>query len=179
MSTEGVTTDQSRSTSELICLLYEKLKTIASIKLRSERIEHTLQATALVNETYLRLNKQKQNKKEWESVEAFVGAAADVMRRILINHARDRKAIKRGRDWCRVSLELIDPNAENSAERLLELNEAFEELEANDKETAEVARLRLFGGLTIAEIVSLTGMPSRTVDRRWAFARTWLKTSLD
>ena len=168
-----------KTTSELICLLYEKLKTIAAIKLNSERVEHTLQATALVNETYLKLNKRKSQKKEWDNIESFVGAAADAMRKILINHARDKKALKRGRDWCRVSLEAVGAGDQPSPEKLLQLNDAFEELEANDPESAEVARLRIFGGMSLAEIVSLTGIKARTVDRRWAFARSWLSTSLN
>lgn len=170
--------ESSRSTSELICLLYEQLKAIAAIKLKSERIEHTLQATALVNEAYLKLNQQKNRQPRWASVESFVAAAVDAMRKILINHARDKKALKRGRDWCRVSLEAVGGDEQPTPERILQLNEAFEDLEERDPKTAEIARLRIFGGLTLREIVALTGIKSRTVDRRWSFARSWLQTSL-
>lgn len=167
-----------RSTSELICELYDKLKAIAESMFLKERLEHTLQATALINETYLRMKSGVQYQQKWETTEAFVSAAANTMRQILINHARDKKTIKRGRNWSRQPLDVLSVPTKEIHQQLIELNELFEELENSFPRACVVAGLRVFAGLSIAEIASVMGLNSRTIDRDWQFARSWLVTKL-
>lgn len=160
---------------ELLPLVYDELKKLAAARMADERSDHTLQATALVHEAYLRLVDVEKSR-HWNSRGHFFGAAAEAMRRILLNHARDRAAEKRGGDWHRVTLESIAvPGAVDPGE-LIAFDELFDQLIQHDPQAGEIAKLRIFAGLTVPEIAAVMNIGSRTVDRQWAFARAWLRT---
>jgi RNA polymerase sigma factor (TIGR02999 family) len=162
---------------QLLPLVYEELRKLAAAKLAHEKPGITLQATDLVHEAYLRLvgSPVEQN---WNSRGHFFGAAAEAMRRILVNHARDRGTAKRGVDFNRVTLDAIAvPGAIDPAE-MVAFNELFEQLLQHDPQAGEIAKLRIFAGLTVPEIAAVRNMGRRSVDRQWAFARAWLRTHL-
>ena len=162
---------------QLLPLVYEELKKLAAAKMAAERSDHTLQATALVNEAYVRLV-DVERAPHWNGRGHFFGAAAEAMRRILVNHARDKATAKRGGNWNRVSLEAIAISDGIRPDEMISLNDAFEQLADQDAEAAEIARLRIFAGMTIPEISEVTGTARRTVDRLWSFSRAWLRTQL-
>lgn len=160
---------------QLLPLVYDELRKLAAARLANEKPGQTLQATALVHEAYLRLlgGSAVQN---WNSRGHFFGAAAEAMRRILINRARDKATAKRGANWSRVTLETIAiPGGLDPAE-LLAFNDLFEQLAESDPQAGEIAKLRIFAGLTVPEIAEALNLGPRTVDRQWAFARAWLRT---
>ncbi|MDB4640204.1 ECF-type sigma factor [Pirellulaceae bacterium] len=169
--------DSPQKATELLPLLYSELKRLAASKLSKERGDHSLQATALVHEAYLRIT-NSDHETVWANPGHFFGAAAEAMRRILINHARDRGTCKRGKGWQRISLKAVDISVSDSPEKFLLLNEAFENLADKDPKSADVARLRIFAGMTIQEASEITGIPLRTVDRLWAFSRVWLRNHI-
>ena len=158
---------------KLLPLVYDELRKLAAAKLAHEKPGQTLQATALVHEAYMRMVGTSDGP-NWNSRGHFFGAAAEAMRRILLNHARDKATIKRGVDWQRVSLDaIVIPGAVDPA-KLVAFNEIFDRLVELDPQAGEVAKLRIFAGLTIPEIASVLNAAPRTVDRQWAFARAWL-----
>src|SRR5262249_40689142 len=136
----------------------------------------TLQATALVHEAYLRLLIGEAN--HWDSRRHFFAAAAEAMRRILIDRARDKRRFKRGGGWKRLHLDEIDPAVAQSPDDLLALAEAVSKLAQEDPGCAELVKLRLFTGLTLGEAADTLGIARRTADRYWAFARSWLYDAL-
>ncbi len=137
----------------------------------------TLTATALVHEAWLRVSKH--GEPQWESRRHFFGAAAQAMRRILLNRARDKKRIKRGGEELeRVRLEEVDVIAPAPDDELLAVDEALARLAAEDPALAEIVSLRYFAGLKWAEIAELTGQPERELNRQWAFARAWLRAEI-
>lgn len=156
----------------LLPLVYEQLRRMARAQLGGERRGHTLQATALVHEAFLRL--AKAGPWSWKSKRHFYGAAADAMRRILIDHARARGAVKRGGGYQRVAVSLADLVANAPPEEFLALDEALSQLTAVDARAGAVARLRLYAGLGVAETAEALQMPLRTAERDWAYARVWL-----
>jgi len=159
----------------LLPLVYEELRKLAAAKLAHEKPGQTLQATALVHEAYLRLLGSPAGH-TWNSRGHFFGAAAEAMRRILLNHARDKATEKRGADWGRVTLEAIAiPGGIDPAE-LIAFNDLFDQLAKSDPQAGEIAKLRIFAGLTVPEIAEVLNLGPRTVDRQWAFARAWLRT---
>ena len=162
---------------QLLPLVYDELKNLARARMAAERADHTLQPTALVHEAYLRLV-GSDNARGWNGRAHFFGAAAEAMRRILLNHAREKGAAKRGGDWSRVTLDAISSLGRVNPGQLLEFNETFEELAANDPQAAEIVKLRIFAGLSVPEVADVLDLGRRTVDRRWAFARAWLRTQL-
>jgi len=162
---------------QLLPLVYEELKTLAAAKMAAERPDHTLQATALVHEAYLRLVGSGADQ-SWNSRGHFFGAAAEAMRRILLNHARGNATAKRGADWCRVTLDAITVPGGIDPGELMALNETFEQLAQQDPQAGEIAKLRIFAGLTVSEVSRVLDIGQRTVDRQWAFARAWLRTHL-
>jgi RNA polymerase sigma factor (TIGR02999 family) len=163
---------------KLLPLVYDELRKLAAAKLSHEKPGQTLQATALVHEAYLRMVGTS-TEQHWNNRGHFFGAAAEAMRRILINHARDKATLKRGGDWQRMSLDtIVIPGAVDPA-KLVAFNDIFDQLVELDPQAGEVAKLRIFAGLTVAEIAEVLNVGARTVDRLWAFARAWLRTQID
>ncbi len=160
----------------LLVLVYHELRRLATACMRRERIDHTLQPTALVHEAWLRLIDQR----EWrvESRAHFFGIAAQVMRRILIDYARASNAEKRGGAYQVVSLENALAIAAEHPAQLLDIHCALERLEKLDPRRAKLAEMRFFAGLSIDEIAELTGVTPRTVGRQWRAARAWLGREL-
>jgi RNA polymerase sigma factor (TIGR02999 family) len=162
---------------QLLPLVYDELRQLASQKLAQEKPGQTLQATALVHEAYLRLVDVDQVQ-SWDGRGHFFAAAAEAMRRILINRARDRGRRKRGGGWRRLRLELIDLSLAEPPDELLDLNDALDRLAQVDPACAELVKLRFFAGLTLDEAAETLGVVRRTADRYWAFARSWLYAAL-
>ncbi len=162
--------------SQLLPLVYDELKQLAQRRMNSERVAHTLQATALVHEAYMRLVGDKEM--AWSNRRHFFGAAAEAMRRVLVDHARKVKADKRGGDRVRVSLSVGQLVGHDDPDRVLALDEALESLASEDSRAAEVARLRYFAGLSVAETALAIDVSERTVMREWTFARARLSQLL-
>jgi RNA polymerase sigma factor (TIGR02999 family) len=162
---------------QLLPLVYEELRKLAAAKLANEKPGQTLQATALVHEAYLRLV-GKDAGQDWNSRGHFFGAAAEAMRRILLNQARDKATAKRGGDWARITLDAITAPGGIDPAELIAFNDVFDQLAERDPRAAEIAKLRIFAGLTVPEIAHVLGVGCRTVDRQWAFARAWLRTQV-
>lgn len=166
------------ATDALIPLVYDELRQLAEAHLRGERAEHTLQATALAHEAYIRLVGEKEI--TWENRAHFFGAAAQAIRRILVDHARARAAIKRGGGARRLSLDATPTlvgDAASGAEPdgdMLALNDALDRLAELDPRKARVVVLRYFGGLRVEDAAQLLGVSVRTALRDWEFARAWL-----
>jgi RNA polymerase sigma-70 factor, ECF subfamily len=157
---------------ELLPLVYAELHRLAAGYMRRERPDHTLQPTALINQAYLRIAQQQHV--EWQNHAHFIGFAANVMRRVLVDHARERHADFRGGKQVRVDLdEGLAISVERSAE-ILVLEEALTRLEKLNPRQAKVVEMRYFGGLSVEEIASLLGIAPRSVKRDWALARIWL-----
>src|SRR5690606_36735472 len=156
----------------LLPLVYEQLKAIAGARMRSERTDHTLQATALVHEAYMKLVGDRDV--SWQNRAHFFAAAAEAMRRILIDHARKRKSEKRGGGMARVPITVVDLAAESDPDQILALEEALAQLEREDPRAAKIVNLRFYAGLSVEETVEATGLSKRTVMREWAFARARL-----
>ena len=164
---------------QLLPLVYHELRKLAAAKLAQEKPGQTLQATALVHEAYLRLVDVKQAQR-WESRRHFFSAAAESMRRILVEKARRKGRLKRGGERNRVSLEDMDIAIEGS--RLLDmvaLDEALGKLAAQSSEQAEIVQLRYFAGLSHEEIAEMLGVSTITIKRHWRYARVWLHRQLE
>jgi len=157
---------------DLVPLLYDELRHLASKYLRRERPGHTLQATALVHEAYLRLVDQKDV--GWQNRSHFFGVAAQQMRRILVDHARNRHAAKRGGSAPKVTLDEALVVSDQAAEDVLQLNELLSRLGERDEQQARVVELRVFGGLTVEEAAEALDISPATVKRDWAMAKAWL-----
>jgi RNA polymerase sigma factor (TIGR02999 family) len=157
---------------EMLPHVYGELRRLAASYLARERHEHTLQPTALVHEAYLRLVNQRQV--DWRNRAQFVGLAAVMMRRILVNHERDRAAKKRGAGGQKVSLSDIDPTWNPPDVDILALHDALDRLGARDKRKSQIVELKFFGGLTADEIAEVLHVSRATVERDWSFARAWL-----
>ena len=163
----------ANAASELLPLVYEELRRLAAGKMANEAAGHTLQPTALVHEAWLRLTGGAQAS-TWNGRAHFFGAAAEAMRRILIERARQKAAVKRGSGWERVNLEKVDIASDANSDTILFVNEALEKLQSEDPKAAELIKLRFFGGLTLEESGEVLGFSERTAKRCWAFARAWL-----
>jgi RNA polymerase sigma factor (TIGR02999 family) len=162
---------------QLLPLVYEELRSLAAQRLSQEKPGQTLQATALVHEAYLRLV-DNQKPINWDSRGHFFVAAAEAMRRILINRARDKKRLKRGGDRRRINLEQLEIAMDGSDEDMIALDEALGILAAEDPGAAELVNLRFFGGLTLKDAAASLGLSLRTAERQWAYARAWLYARL-
>ena len=160
----------------LMPLVYNELRRLAESYLRSERQDHTLQATALVNEAYLRLIDQKTV--NWQNRAQFFGLAAKMMRRILVNHAEAHHAAKRGGYAEKLSLDEAVSFFESEQVDLLALNTALNRLSTLDERQSEIIELRFFGGLTIDEIAEMLQISPATVKREWNMAKAWLKREI-
>ena len=166
------------SLDNLLPVIYDELRRVAASQLRRERDDHTLQATALVHETYLRLIEQKNV--DWRNRAHFFSIASEMMRRILVNYAVQRNAQKRGDGATRISLDDANSFASTGESEvdLLALDDALTYLAEMDPEAARIVELRFFGGLTIAETAEVLGISESTVKREWKTAKAWLKTKL-
>jgi RNA polymerase sigma factor (TIGR02999 family) len=162
---------------QLLPLVYDELRKLAAQRLANEKPGQTLQATALVHEAYLRLV-DAEKARHWNSRGHFFAAAAEAMRRILVNRARNKGRLKRGGGRQRVDLDNICDLATASDEDLLDLDEALERLAGPHPECAELVKLRFFAGMTLDEAAAALGLARRTADRQWAFARAWLFDAL-
>jgi RNA polymerase sigma factor (TIGR02999 family) len=158
----------------LVPLIYPELRRIAGRQLRRERREHTLQPTALVHEVFLQLVDQL--RATWDSRAHFFAVAAQLMRRILVDHARSRQAAKRGGVITRVALqdEAVDAPADPIAAEVLAVDQALERLVARDPDQARIVELRFFGGLTVEETAHVMERSPRTIKREWRLAKAWL-----
>lgn len=161
---------------ELFPLVYAELRRLAKSKLNGERAEHTLQATALVHEAYLRL--VNQHSVDWQNRAHFFGLASEMMRRILVNHALERKRLKRGNGETRLALDEAVTFAEERELDLVELDESLNELATFAPRQAKIIELKFFGGLTNEESAEALGISPETVKRDWRVAKSWLKTNL-
>ncbi len=162
---------------QLLPLVYEELRKLAAQKLAQEKPGQTLQATALVHEAYLRLV-GSDAAQPWDNRGHFFAAAAEAMRRILVDNARKKAAVRHGGEHQRVPFEQIHPPAAEPPEQILALDEALAELEQHDAQAARLVKLRYFAGLTHQEAAQLLGITRRAADRLWALARAWLHQRL-
>jgi RNA polymerase sigma factor (TIGR02999 family) len=161
----------------LLPLVYDELRKLAARKLARERPGQTLQATALVHEAYLQLV-DAEGRRPWQGRGHFFAAAAEAMRRILIDSARRKRRPKHGGDRHRVDLGDAGDAIAPPVADLLALDEALEKLAAEDKDSADLVKLRYFAGLSLAEAAEALGLPARTAGRRWAYARAWLSEEM-
>ena len=173
---EKVASGDPRAADELFPLVYEQLRAAAQKQMAHERGDHTLQATALVHEAYLRL--VGPHEVSWENRAHFYVAAAEAMRRVLIEHARKRGREKRGGGRRRVPLSAADLVQDPELEEILSVDAAIRRLEERDGRMARIVRLRFFAGLGVAETAAALGLSDRTVRREWALARAWLHREL-
>ena len=162
---------------QLLPLVYDELRKLAAQKLAQEKPGQTLQATALVHEAYVRLVDVAEAQ-HWNSKGHFFAAAAEAMRRILVENARRKRRLRHGAGRTRVDLDSLDVAAPERGEDLLALNEALEQLTAADPQAAELVKLRFFVGLTMPQAAQALGLSLATAERHWAFIRVWLYAEL-
>jgi RNA polymerase sigma factor (TIGR02999 family) len=162
---------------QLLPLVYDELRRLAAEKMAREKPGQTLQATALVHEAYVRLvNVEKA--RQWKSRGHFFAAAAEAMRHILVDQARRKRSRKRGGDRLRVSFDEANLTAAEDSEEILAVDEALAALAATDAQAAELVKLRYFAGLSIPEAAEALGLPTRSANRLWAYARAWLRRAI-
>ena len=163
---------------QLLPLVYEELRKLAAAKLAHEKPGQTLQATALVHEAYLRLLGVEEREQSWDNRGHFFAAAAEAMRRILIDQARQKRSYRHGGGRQRCELSDDDRVTVPISDELLDLDEALTRLSAIDLQAAELVKLRVFAGLNVEEAAAMQGVSSRTAKRDWAYARAWLGRAL-
>src|SRR5262249_2311116 len=162
---------------QLLPLVYDELRKLAAQKLAHEQPGQTLQATALVHEAYLRLVDTEQAQ-QWNSRGHFFAAAAEAMRRILVDQARQKRSLRRGGNFKRRTIEDLEIEAPEPSVDLLAVHEALERFQGVDAVAAQVVKLRYFAGLTIPQTAEALGISPSTADRSWAYARAWLHAEL-
>ena len=162
---------------QLLPLVYEELRKLAAANLIREKPGQTLQATALVHEAYLRLV-DGNDAQHWNSRGHFFGAAAEAMRRILVDQARHKRSKRHGGDFQRIELTAVEPAAPANQVDLLALDEALDKLAARDPRAAELVKLRFFAGLTVPEAAKTLAVSVATAENDWAYAKSWLKLQL-
>jgi RNA polymerase sigma factor (TIGR02999 family) len=163
---------ESQAAEQLLPLVYTELRRLAAWHMAKEKPGHTLQATALVHEAWLRVS-EGQNQ-HWDSRRHFFAAAAEAMRRILVDSARRKQAVRHGGGLRRTELDGVEVAAAHPDEEVLAVHEALDALAAHDGRKADLVRLHYFAGLTLEETASALGMSVRTAKRDWAYARVWL-----
>jgi RNA polymerase sigma factor (TIGR02999 family) len=163
---------------KLLPLVYDELRKLAAQKLAQEKQGQTLQATALVHEAYLRLVGNDQCDQSWDNRGHFFAAAAEAMRRILIEQARRKRSLRRGGDCQRQDLECLPIVAPEPSIDLLAVNEALQKFEQIEPAKASLVKLRYFAGLTVPQAAAALGISTTTADRYWAYARAWLHAEL-
>ena len=167
---------RAKASDQLLPMVYEELLIIARQRLRDERAHHTLNATALVHEAYMRL--VGDDTAAWENRAHFFGAAARAMRQVLIDYARRRGRAKRGGDQRRIPLSVVDLAVEAPVEDVLAVDRAVEKLAQKDPRMAEIVQLRFYAGLSAEETAAALGLSERTVRREWSLARAWMMREL-
>ena len=174
---ERVEQGDGKAAEELLPLVYEELRKLAAYKMAQEQAGQTLQPTALVHEAWLRIIGQQQQR--WENRKQFFIAASETMRRILVDRARKRQAIRHGGDLQRVELESVELPIESEPEHLLRIHEVLDELAAEEPTRAEVVKLHCFVGMSLVEIAEVLNVSEKTVQRYWAYAKAWLRHKLE
>lgn len=169
---QAVARGERQASLDLLPLVYEELRQLASARMARESAGQTLQATALAHEAWLRL--VGDGNRNWENRGHFFGAAAEAMRRILIENARRKSRLKRGGNHERVDIADLDLAATSADDKVLLIDEALEQLKAEDPEKARIVVLKFFGGLTNQEVAQSLNVTERTVERQWAFAKAWM-----
>ena len=169
---DAVGAGDAQAADKLLPLVYDELRRLAAARMAHEAAGHTLQPTALVHEAWLRLVGSGQ--KHWNGRGHFFGAAAEAMRRILVEAARRKSRARHGGGLARVSADEIEISMELPAERLLQVNEALDQLALEAPEAAQVVKLRYFAGLTQPEVAEALGIPLRSAERHWTWAKAWL-----
>lgn len=178
MAIDSDSGEPGAATSELMPLVYDELRKIARGQMIRESGPQTLSATALVHEAWLRVSQPGDREVVWKSRRHFFGAAAEAMKRILIERARAKARIKRGGEFERVDLDELEIESPAAGEDVLALDEALAQLMREDPEAGEIVSLRYFAGLKWSEIAELLGMSERELNRQWEYARAWLRTEL-
>ena len=163
-----------KAAADLLPIVYDELRKLAAARMAAEKPGHTLDATALVHEAYLRLVGDQ----HFEGRGHFFAAAAEAMRRVLVNHARDRNRLKRGGGRHRIDVDRLTGPAAATDDDLLELDDALDRLGKDYPAAADLVKLRFFAGMTLGEAADALVIPRRTADRQWAFARAWLADAL-
>jgi RNA polymerase sigma factor (TIGR02999 family) len=161
-----------RASEELLPLVYDELRRLAAARMAQEMSGQTLQPTALVHEAWLRL--VSDGERNWQNRAHFFAAAAEAMRRILIENARRKSRLKRGGGQMRLDIEGLDLAAATPDDRVLLIDEAVGQLKARDPEKARIVMFKFFGGLTNQEVAEILDVTERTVERQWAYAKAWL-----
>jgi RNA polymerase sigma factor (TIGR02999 family) len=169
---QAVARGERQASADLLPLVYQELRQLAAARMTRETAGQTLQPTALVHEAWLRL--AGDGNRNWENRAHFFGAAAEAMRRILIENARRKSRLKHGGGQARVDIAELELADFTPDDKILLIDEALERLKTEDTETARVVVLKFFGGLTNEEIVAITGTSDRTVRRQWNYAKAWL-----
>jgi RNA polymerase sigma factor (TIGR02999 family) len=174
----GLSQGYPNASEQLFLLVYEELRRLAAQRLANEASGQTLQPTALVHEAYLRLAGRDGAKQIWDGRGHFFAAAAEAMRRILVENARRKQRVKRGGGQQRISLEAAESSVQAPSEDLIALDEALARLAERDPVKAEVVKLRFFAGLTMPEVALTLDISLATAERYWTYARTWLYAEL-
>jgi RNA polymerase sigma factor (TIGR02999 family) len=169
---QAIKRGDGRASEELLPLVYGELRRLAAARMAQEAPGQTLQATALVHEAWLRM--VGDGDRTWQNRAHFFGAAAEAMRRILVENARRKSRLKRGGGQLRLDIDGLDLAATSPDEKVLLMDEALEQLRAEDPEKARIVVLKFFGGLTNQEVAENLGVTERTVERQWAYAKAWL-----
>lgn len=171
---EAIERGDVHAAERLLPLVYDELRKLAAHRLAHEKPGQTLQATALVHEAYLRLV-TGEDARRWEHRGHFFAAAAEAMRRILVENARRKKRLKRGGDRRRLDLDEVADQAERADERLLAIHEALDALDREDPQAAQIVKLRFFAGLSVTDAADALGISRASAYEQWAYARAWLR----
>jgi RNA polymerase sigma factor (TIGR02999 family) len=173
---QAIRSGNGHPSEELLPLVYNELRNLAAARMAQEASGQTLQATALVHEAWMRV--AGNGPRKWENRGHFFAAAAEAMRRILIENARRKSRLKHGGGQIRVELEEFNLAAASPDEQVLQLEDALEKLQAQDPPKAQIVVMKFFGGMTDREIAEVQGVTERTVERHWAFAKAWLLSEI-
>ena len=169
---QAIRRGDGQASGELLPLVYNELRQLAMARMAQEAAGQTLQATALVHEAWLRM--VGDGDRTWRNRAHFFGAAAEAMRRILVENARRKSRLKRGGGQMRLNIDDVDLSAATPDDKVLLMDEALEQLQAQDAEKARIVVQKFFGGLTNEEVAESMGVTERTVERQWAYAKAWL-----
>ena len=176
---EQIENGDPSASDELLPLVYQELRRLAAAKLANEKSGQTLQATALVHEAFLRLV-DKSDEQKWDNSRHFFASAAEAMRRILIERARQRNSLKKGGDLNRIDIANVEPTyLPLACDDILGLDEALQKLNEQHPRKAEVVKLRFFAGLTVAEAAKTLGISTTSAENDWAYARSWLRIEME